>query len=309
MARGLPINRKSFYGSSEAGRSHEIEMPPLPQEPVEVPVIEQVAAPQQPIQQASPHEQEEIVNDSEQEQPETQQEEIVALREYLAPIREKVAASNKTKEENFRDIRLAKERAERERDAMMSQMIEMQMRMQQQVQKPIEPVVEPMDFNIDPEDLASGKHLMVLKQQSQKQAKELADLKFQMQQDAVRNRLRSEHKDYETVVSTENIKILEEQYPDIHATLDKNPDLYGMGTAAYKIMKQFGIHKVAQKEAIYEEDRVRTIANAAKPRPLASVSPQQGDSPLSKANAFANGLTEELREQLRKEMNSSRRNF
>ena len=38
------------------------------------------------------------------------------------------------------------------------------------------------------------------------------------------------------------------------------------------------------------------------------MSPQQGDSPLSRANAFANGLTPELRVQLIKEMEEARKN-
>jgi hypothetical protein len=43
--------------------------------------------------------------------------------------------------------------------------------------------------------------------------------------------------------------------------------------------------------------------NASKPKPLASVSPQQADSPLSKANAFANmPLSKEVKNQLHKEM-------
>jgi hypothetical protein len=41
---------------------------------------------------------------------------------------------------------------------------------------------------------------------------------------------------------------------------------------------------------------------------MASISPQQGDSPLTKANAFANGeLTPELKAQLWKETNQYRR--
>jgi hypothetical protein len=56
-------------------------------------------------------------------------------------------------------------------------------------------------------------------------------------------------------------------------------------------------------------DKLRAQKNAAKPKPLASVNPQQGDSPLSKANAFANGLTDDLKKQLRKEMEDARRSI
>jgi hypothetical protein len=55
-------------------------------------------------------------------------------------------------------------------------------------------------------------------------------------------------------------------------------------------------------------DRAAAQKNASKPKPLASVSPQQGDSPLSRANAFANGLTPELQKQLRQEMEEARKN-
>ena len=60
------------------------------------------------------------------------------------------------------------------------------------------------------------------------------------------------------------------------------------------------------REDNYSKDRDKAQSNASKPKPLASVSPQQGDSPLSRANAFANGLTDELKSQLRKEMEQAR---
>ena len=69
------------------------------------------------------------------------------------------------------------------------------------------------------------------------------------------------------------------------------------------IMKKFGIYR----EDPHSEDRIRALRNTQKPKPITSVSPQQGDSPLSKANAFANGLTEDLKAQLRKEMAAARR--
>jgi hypothetical protein len=58
------------------------------------------------------------------------------------------------------------------------------------------------------------------------------------------------------------------------------------------------------------QDKERAERNLAKPRPLASVAASQGnDSPLQRANAFANGLTEELKAQLHKEMIESMRNL
>ena len=85
-----------------------------------------------------------------------------------------------------------------------------------------------------------------------------------------------------------------------------NPDLYTKGASAYTIIKQMGIAPGSSLEA----DKERAERNLAKPRPLASVASSQGnESPLQRANAFANGLTEELRQQLHKEMIESMRNL
>lgn len=70
------------------------------------------------------------------------------------------------------------------------------------------------------------------------------------------------------------------------------------------MIKNLGI--VPQEVPNTEQERVNK--NMAKPRPLISASPQQGDSPLSHANAFANGLTDDLKKQLWKEMDQIRRN-
>ena len=104
----------------------------------------------------------------------------------------------------------------------------------------------------------------------------------------------------------ENVEILRERFPEIAQTLSDTPDIYNKAAAAYSVIKNFGIHK---DTAPYENDRAKAVANLQKPRPLTSVSPQQGDSPLSRANAFANGMTDELKEQLRKEMYTARKSM
>ena len=56
-----------------------------------------------------------------------------------------------------------------------------------------------------------------------------------------------------------------------------------------------------------EAIRSKARENHAKPRPISSIGAQEGDGPLSKANAFANGLTDELKQQLLKEMQEARK--
>ena len=67
---------------------------------------------------------------------------------------------------------------------------------------------------------------------------------------------------------------------------------------------------LGDQDPVLQNDRARVIKNSAKPRPLASVNPQQGDSPLSKANAFANGeFTEADRKRAWAEMVAARKNM
>ena len=81
-------------------------------------------------------------------------------------------------------------------------------------------------------------------------------------------------------------------------------DLYSTAVSAYTMIKNLGI---APKGDDFMVQKAQAQKNAAKPKPLASVNPQQGESPLSKANAFANGLTDDLKAQLLKEMYAARR--
>jgi hypothetical protein len=111
-------------------------------------------------------------------------------------------------------------------------------------------------------------------------------------------RLRSQYPDFDKVMTLENVQMLSASYPELAKSINASTDLYDKAASAYTIIKKFGIYN----EAPHDADKQKAVANTAKPRPLASVGSQKGESPLSRANAFAGGLTEELKAQLRKEM-------
>lgn len=212
--------------------------------------------------------------------------------------------------ENHRALREARERAEWERDTLKAQMQEMQKSLQNQY-KPQVQVEEPLDqdnddfiFDVEDDALLEGKHAKKLVQELKKVKKELRQYHSQTSDTAIEAKIRSSMPDFDQVVSASNVQRLNEEYPEIAQTLKDTPNLFNKASAAYSIMKKFGIHK----DMTYEEDKMKAIKNAQKPRPVASVSPQQGDSPLSKANAFANGLTKDLQKKMLEEMNAARRN-
>lgn len=216
-------------------------------------------------------------------------------------LEEPIPVSAHDKASNLRILAAAKEKAERERDEMMRQIL----MYQKQEQKPVMPV-EPEDdpfsqLGLDDESLVEGKHLKEM-------VKEIKNLKnslkkYQTQstqtaQDAIDMKLRSQYPDIDKVLTAENIESFRNFDPDLAETINNNQDIYKKASMAYKLIKQYGIYK----ENSFDGERAIAHKNAAKPKPLASVSPQQGESPMSKANAFANGLTPDLKKQLHKEM-------
>ena len=203
---------------------------------------------------------------------------------------------------HFKAVRELKERAERERDEAIKRAQDLEARYASP--RNDQPVPDnSSDITLGNDELAEGKHLKAVVNEVNKLKNELKQYQSQSASSLVEARLKMEYPDIEKVVSKENIEILSMQYPDLADTINSSPDLYKKAVSAYTLIKKLGI----QPEDNYQEDRARAQVNAAKPRPLTSVNPQQGDSPLSHANAFANGLTDELKSQLLKEMMNARR--
>lgn len=304
MAIGKPLNKKGFYASEGGG---DIAMPPLDETPAIAKAAPDPWQAQQMQQQDNPFGAvpDELPQEVRQEMDaQNQDEEVQEEQQEEQPI-----AQEQPKREdhpNFRSVREAKEKAERERDAILSQMLEMQHRMQSMQQQPKqeEAPQEDYDFDIESDALAEGKHVKKLVARQKAMEQQLKRYQAQSEEVAVEARIRSSYPDFEKVVSKENVDILNERFPEIAQTLRDTPDIFNKAAAAYSVIKNFGIHKDAAQP---NSDRAKAISNSQKPRPLTSVNPTQGDSPLSKANAFANGMTPELKEQLRKEMYAARK--
>ncbi len=216
--------------------------------------------------------------------------------EELVEQQEPVETIESVKAMNYRMMREAKERAERERDEALRFAASFQK--QTPVQKD-----EDEDYleglGIDNDGLAEGKHLRQVLKEVRDLKKELNSYKKSSTMDTVEVKLKSQYPDLDKVLTTENINQLSSMNPDLAEMINNTPDMYKRAKLAYDMVKQFGIYK----DKSYDEDKVIAQKNASKPRPLSSVSPQQGDTPLSKANAFANGsLSKEIKNQHYREM-------
>jgi hypothetical protein len=201
-------------------------------------------------------------------------------------------------QESWKSLREKAERAERRAQELEQIILDSQSKKQPQVE-------EDLDITMDDDSLVEGKHLSKVNRKIQNLERQLKQYEQQSSVTSTEIRLKTQYPDFDRVVSEGNLNNLREMYPEIAHTINSSDDLYSKAVAAYTMIKKLGI--VPQDDPFkYEKETAQR--NAAKPKSLASISPQQGDSPLSKANAFANGnLTDDLKKQMWKEMNQYRK--
>lgn len=160
------------------------------------------------------------------------------------------------------------------------------------------------EISIDADALVEGKHLSKVNKHIKKLEQQLKQYQQQTALSATELRLKAQYPDFDKVVSRENLESFRIAYPELATTLNASTDLYSKAVSAYTMIKKLGIGE----EDPYVEEKAIIQKNAVKPKPLASINPQQGDSPLSRANAFATGkLTEEMKQALWREMNEIRK--
>jgi hypothetical protein len=214
------------------------------------------------------------------------------------PVKE---PSESQEQRHFKNLRSAREKAERERDEALRRLQAYESNTKYTTTpQPASPDDDELLLGND--ELAEGKHLRKVDKKIKNLEQQLRD---QMQRNALATteiRLKSEMPDFDKVVSTDNIEMLKESHPELAYTLDSTTDMYVKAKSAYKMIKSMGIYR----EDSFEKERAKVQFNASKPKPAVSIAPQVGDSPLSRANAFEQGLTDELRTQLMKEMEAAR---
>ena len=168
-------------------------------------------------------------------------------------------------QENFRNLRIAKERAEhRER--------ELENRI-----KELEKAKEPQ---FDDEDYVPRRYV---DEKMNAQKKELQQLSMEY-------KLRSNYPDFDKVVNDATIAALRERNPAMAMALSQVSDDYSKASGAYEAIKSLGLYE----EDKYSADREKAERNANSPRPTQSISPQRSKSPLDHANAFADGSPEHM---------------
>lgn len=209
------------------------------------------------------------------------------VTEQVAPVAQPIATEEpeRAPQKSFRMLREEKERIEKERDNMRRKLSEIENSRQE-----TQPQEQDDEFNINPDDLIEGKHLSKVTKKIKNLEKQLEQYQQHSSLMTTESRLKSEYPDFDKVVSKDNIEVLKLTYPELAQSIDSTPDLYIKAKSAYTLIKKLGIEQDLNN---YEQENAKASANLAKPKP--AVNTQQGDSPLSMANAFANGTSKEAR--------------
>lgn len=245
--------------------------------------------------------------------------EVIEQQEEQIPdeAHELAQEAKPTPQQSWKELRLKAERAEKlekERDQyfnMLKQIEQEALKYQQQQATALEsePEEEFDINNLPDDDLIEGKQLKQILSQEQKRRAQLEyNIKLQQkytQEAAVEASLKARYTDFYDVVTPENIAALRESEPDIAESLNLNPSLEKKAVGTYNAIKKLGIYQGSGDQ--YMQEKVRAQQNASKPRPLNSIAPQNGSSPLDQANAFAGGLTKELKAKLYAEMREKAR--
>lgn len=222
--------------------------------------------------------------------------EQVEQPEETQEVEQVVTKPKKDPSESFREVRMRAERAERERAELERRLAELESAHTHEPE-------EDLEINLGEDDLAEGKHLKKVDKKLKKMQQELQRYKEIAENNSVEVQLKRKFSDFDDVVSADNVKRLKDEYPEMFDTITEGRDMYKKGVTAYNMIKRLGIVEAET----FKEERQIAERNLAKPRPLVSGAAQSGNTPLSKANAFANGLTPELQKQLWAEMQELRK--
>lgn len=221
-------------------------------------------------------------------------EEIVQEDEAIDELDQPVKPET-NREYNMRVMREELAREKREREMWQQRAMERQQpqeEYEEEEEREEETFLKKM--NLEDDSLVEAKHLKELIRRDNEREKRQRQLEQEYRAEMSNMKVKNALPDFDKVCSNENFTMLRNMNPTLAQTIYNMPDSFEKKELAYSMVKQLGIYKDADKPKINTDDKVQALKNNAKPKVSAQVSPQQGESPLMRANAFANGRSKEL---------------
>lgn len=153
----------------------------------------------------------------------------------------------------------------------------------------------------DDEDNLADDDFVTVKQAKKMALREAQELIQQQEAYTLEDRTRLKYRDYDDVVTENNVKQLIEDDQDLAYTIQNSPNPY---VSAYKLIKKSAFYKghenMAKKQA---QEAERITKNTQKPASASSIN----SKPLSEANTYASYSDEQLKTALREMEEYARR--
>lgn len=201
------------------------------------------------------------------------------------------------KEMNFRAIRESNARLQRQLEDERLAREHLQKAVEEKFAAQMAPKEEERDEldDVSDDDWLTKKHAEKLAEKRAKAIVErmLAEERQTRMKEELPTKLKSQHQDFDSVVTKENVEYLKANKPHIAASLAATQDPYAQALAAYDAIKAF-CPSIEQKD-----EAQKMVKNASKPGTLGAA---QAPSPLSEAKAMERGLSPELKRKYQQEM-------
>ncbi len=202
-----------------------------------------------------------------------------------------------SKEQNHRILRERAEAAERRLRELEQQLQSQQPKKAQRYE-----IEEDDDFDVADDEYVEGKKVKKILKKMDQRLKQTAQQFEEMNRAAAvkyaEANLKSQFADFDSIVTEENLRKLQEKKAPLFRSIMANNDLYDRGYSAYEAIKAAGI---AVDE--YEDIDRKLDQNRKVPRSAGSAPSQTSDSPMTKIGDYDRRiLTDERKEQLRKQV-------
>ena len=217
-------------------------------------------------------------------------------------------AQPKSSEANLSAMRKKLEAEESARISAERRAADLEQRLQNSPQNSqtqvIAPLPEEEDFAVDNEDYVQAKHIKTSNKKMKIKLSETERKLLELEQKLSYFEAKVDTdtlKDFNTVVSEDNLKSLARLYPDDYQTMMANPNLKAKSKTAYNMIKNYGIVNNNDVEQ-------RINANKQKPQMASVGAPQQPQTPLSRLNDYDRRvLTDDDRDRIMQEVERKKR--
>jgi hypothetical protein len=139
------------------------------------------------------------------------------------------------------------------------------------------PVEDDDNISIADDGLAEGKHIKKIEKRRARDTESLYKKIEQLENKLSEQALKNKHRDFDDIVTTENLQKLAEKKPALYRSIIANKDLADRGEVAHEAISTWIL-----KPNVFQVEERKIEENRVKPRSAATVAPAANNNPLTR---------------------------